>query len=377
MRRLSFENPEMMDILNHQAIHMDQAVTYCPEYMATRSMLNYPSRTSQVIRAVFLGQMDASEYSADAVFTSILSGQGERWQNFGEKPEGFLFTIMLGRELYAKKGFRAKELQNMKETVKANKEHYLPIEESCLEKWQASIPVSSRSKTGLLLDEATFVYAQKTGEKLGTFLRKKDIEVASDFGPYFTGFDYFAAGLIDEGIEVVKTLLNKWEKEGIKKMITLTGQSQYLFTTLLSYLELETDIEFISILDLAAELTTVNAYVYGGNYYTRFLRKEKVLNELTKNSEEKPILNCPEFLPQLEGNRRKNVVGIWTPPLCAEYHPVGMPEGIEEKIFRMSLSEIKKTDFKELVVCDPYSYHKLCESGYPKEGVVYYTEILK
>ena len=49
MRKLSFETPDIMDILNHQVIHMDQAVTYCPEYLVTGKMRNYPSRTAQII----------------------------------------------------------------------------------------------------------------------------------------------------------------------------------------------------------------------------------------------------------------------------------------------------------------------------------------
>ena len=54
MRKLSFETPDIMDILNHQVIHMDQAVTYCPEYLVTGKMRNYPSRTAQIISAVYL-----------------------------------------------------------------------------------------------------------------------------------------------------------------------------------------------------------------------------------------------------------------------------------------------------------------------------------
>ena len=38
MRKLSLENPEIIDILNHQVIHMDQGITYTPEYLATRKM---------------------------------------------------------------------------------------------------------------------------------------------------------------------------------------------------------------------------------------------------------------------------------------------------------------------------------------------------
>ena len=68
MRKLSFENPEMMDILNHQVIHMDQGVTNNPEYIATRAMRHYPSRTAQLIRSVYLGELPASPYGADMVF---------------------------------------------------------------------------------------------------------------------------------------------------------------------------------------------------------------------------------------------------------------------------------------------------------------------
>lgn len=39
MRKLSLENPEIIDILNHQVIHMDQGITYTPEYLATRKCL--------------------------------------------------------------------------------------------------------------------------------------------------------------------------------------------------------------------------------------------------------------------------------------------------------------------------------------------------
>ena len=114
MRKLSFDNPEMMDILNHQVIHMDQGVTNNPEYLATRAMRHYPSRTAQVIRSVYLGELPASAYGADMVFAPILSGQGERWQNFGENQNGYLLSVILGRELFLKAGFRKEEAECLK-----------------------------------------------------------------------------------------------------------------------------------------------------------------------------------------------------------------------------------------------------------------------
>lgn len=318
MRKLSFKNPDVMDIVNHQVIHMDQGITYTPEYIVTRKMRHYPSRTAQVIRSVYNGELPASQYGADNVFASILSGQGERWQNFGEDPNGYILTVMLGRELFYQKGFYKEEVDDLKETIRAN-DGFLPKDVKSIAAWEQALPMDKESRTGLLLDEATFAYAAGSREKLGTFLKKKEIKIAS-FGPYFTGFDYLANGCIDEGTAVIEGLLSDWKKQGLTRIITLTGQSQYIFTVLLSYLGLETDIEFISILDLADSFAAENAYIYGGSYFTRYVRKDRTLNELLVNTEEEPLLSAPEFLPELCADKRRNVVGIWTPPLCAEYH---------------------------------------------------------
>lgn len=377
MRKLSFENPEMMDILNHQVIHMDQGVTNNPEYIATRAMRHYPSRTAQLIRSVYLGELPASAYGADMVFAPILSGQGERWQNFGENQNGYLLSVILGRELFLKAGYRKEEVEELKAKVVANGGHVLPETEEITKNWKYELPIREESHVGLLLDEASYTYAYKTREKIGDLLSERGIGITPQIGPYFTGFDYLAAGLIDEGIEVVKKLLEEWKAAGLTKMVTLCGQTQYLFTVLLPWLGLETEIEFISILDLAESMDAENAYLYGGSYYIRYLRKDALLNELLKNTKEEPILTCPEFLPEVDGDKRKNVVGIWTPPLCAEYHTIGMPEGLADKIYADSLALMKECYFKKLVVCDPYAYHMLLEKGYPANGLLYFTEILK
>ena len=181
MRKLSLENPEIIDILNHQVIHMDQGITYTPEYLATRKMSNYPSRTAQIIRSVYLGELDASEYGAEMVFSPILSGQGERWQNFGEKPEGYLLSVMLGRELFYNKGQKKEELDALKAQIDKNN-GYLEKSATDIEAWEEALPINADSKTGLLLDEATFTYAKRSREKIGEFLQAKGITV-SEFGP--------------------------------------------------------------------------------------------------------------------------------------------------------------------------------------------------
>lgn len=377
MRKLSLEYPGMMDILNHQVIHMDQGVTNNPEYLATRAMRHYPSRTAQVIRSVYNKELPASKYGADIVFAPILSGQGERWQNFGENQNGYLLSVVLGRELFIKEGFRTEEARKLKERVEANDGHYLPQQETLTKKWKETIPVDAHSKDLLLLDEATYTYACAARENLETFFKKCEISFCPEIGPYFTGFDYFAAGLIEEAIEKAKQLVRKWEKLGIKRVVTLCGQSQYFFTTILSWFEIETEIQFVSILDLADSMEAEQAYLYGGSYFTRYLRKDNLLNQLLNNKEETPIPSCPEFLPEVDGDQRKNKVGIWTPPLCAEYHPMGMPKGLEDQIYEESLKQIKACHFKKMVVCDPFAYHSLLVHGYEANQLIYFTEIIK
>lgn len=383
MRKLSLENPDVMDIVNHQVIHMDQGITYTPEYVATRQMRHYPSRTAQIIRSVYNGELAAGQYGADTVFASILSGQGERWQNFGENPNGYILTVMLGRELFYKKGFYKEEVDALKETIAKN-DGFLPKDQESIDAWAQALPMNKESRTGLLLDEATFAYAAGSREKLGTFLKKKNM-IAS-FGPYFTGFDYLANGCIDEGTAVMEKLLAGWKEQGITTMITLTGQSQYMFTVLLPYLGLETDIEFISILDLAERFDAENAYIYGGSYLTRYVRKDGALNNLLVNTEEEHLLSAPEFLPELCADKRRNVVGIWTPPLCAEYNTLAHStdsekaadqKALEEQIYADSLAAIKEASFGTLLVCDPFAYKALQEHGYPKGKMVYYLDVIR
>ena len=368
MRKFSFENPEIMDILNHQAIHMDQAVTYCPEYIVTGATINYPSRTAQIIRAVYLGELEASEYGARAVFTPILSGQGERWQNFGELPDGYFISIVLGRELFLSKGFgrEAAEIIAAKETA---------ADDDQLAVWKEMIPSRDGSRLGLLLDEGTFKYAGSSRENLADFLQAKNICVNPDYTVYDTGFDDIAVGRIDQGISKIEKILDDYKKAGITRVLTLSGQAQYVFTRLLPYLGIETEIEFISILDLADKMDVKNAYIYGGSFYTRYLRMEKRFNDLAANTEETPLLSHPEFQPQVEGDVRRNIVGIWTPPISAEYQTAGTPGSMEDSLYDLAIGEIEKTSFGILVVCDPYAMKKLNDKGYTK--AVYYLDVLK
>ena len=82
---------------------------------------------------------------------------------------------------------------------------YLEKSATDIEAWEEALPINADSKTGLLLDEATFTYAKRSREKIGEFLQAKGITV-SEFGPYYTGFDHLASGFINEGIEEIHLL---------------------------------------------------------------------------------------------------------------------------------------------------------------------------
>lgn len=377
MRKFSFDNPEIMNMLNHQVIHMDQGVTYNPEYIATREMRFYPSRVAQIIRAVYNGELEASEYGANTVFAPILSGQGERWQNFGEDQNSYLLSLILGREMFIEKGFFQKEAAELLKKRIGISSDSNDDASAIASVWERELPLSKESHTGLLIDDVTFFLGEGTENRTGTFLREKGITVIPEFGPYFTGFDFLAAGLVEKAREVIRDLLVKWESLKITRMITLTGQSQYLFTVLLPYLELETGIEFISILDLADTMDVKNAYIYGGSFFTRYLRMDKKLNELTSSENEAAITSCPEFLPEIKGEKRRNIVGIWTPPLSCEYDPVGTPDELLDSIYDLSLNTIQNASFHQLVVCDPYAYNCLLKHGYPKKKLAYFLNLLK
>lgn len=368
MRKLSFENPEMIDILNHQVIHMDQGVSYNPEYLATRKMRYYPSRVSQIIRSVLTKEIEPTAYGAELVCTPMLSGQGERWQNFGENPNGYLITLALGRELFREAGL-------MEESVDPD-EGSETVDVQKLEKWERFLPVDPEAQYALFLDPETFSMGTKRAMEIGEFLEDKGIDIQPEFGPFETGFDLFANGRIDEAAAVIEERLREFEQMGVTRVITLTGQAQYTFTTLASLLGIESDLEFVHILEMADDLLASRAYIYGGSFLTRYLGMTGLLNELTHSHDEVRISAAPEFLPEVEGSARRNIVGIWTPPICPEYHPVGADREVHEKIYEQSLKTIENTSFDRILVCDPFAWQALIDHGYPQEKLVYFTSAL-
>lgn len=374
MRKFSLDNKIFADILKHQAVHMDQAVCYCPEYLATRDMCYYPSRVAQIIRAVWLGELEPSQFGADLVFSSLLSGLGERWQNFGESPNGYLFSQILGRELFLKHGFYREDADKLLETIASQGDHILPIDAHERQLWKEAIPVEEDSNICLFVDDATYAFCSSSAIHLGDFLNSLDIQVHEDIGPYFGGFEYFAMGLVDKGIAHFQKLIDQLEEKGIRRVITLTGQSHFLLTTLCEAVGISHELEIINILELATEITASKVYLYGGSFYTRFLGMSDLLNELTENQEEKPIHNSCEFLPFVEGDKRVNTVTMWGMPVCSEFILGTGDDKLLSSIGAMAVTDIKKAGGKEIIVCDPHAYFKLHRLGNTAQ---YYLDYLR
>lgn len=361
--------------VDQQAVHMDQGVCYCPEYIATRALRHYPSRVAQIARAVWLGQLPASDYGADIVFSSILSGQGERWQNFGEDQNDYLLCMLLFRELFVKKNFKAGAVASLRDEIRQNGGHIIKAGQKEASLWKEAVPTAAGSTTCLFADDATFAYTARCAGDLGAFLQARGISAQPEFGPFFGGFEYFAAGLIEEGCRHLSNLIDALQKRGVRRIITLGGQSQYLLTTLCDKLGIQHEFQVESVLSLCDSLEVKKGYIYGGSFFTRYLRLDGLLNRLTCAPEEHAIANSWEFVPLLQGEKRVNEVTIWQAPICAEYVPTGAQADILDKIYETGVEEIDRAGCEQLVVCDPYAYDALKKHGY-KKNLTYFTSLL-
>lgn len=362
--------------VDKQSVHMDQGACYCPEYIATGAMCHYPSRVAQVARAVWLDQLPASEYGSDIIFSSILSGQGERWQNFGEDQNDFLLCMMLFREMFVNKGFQSDAVDSLHNTIKENSGHIMKAAPDAYDLWRESLPLAEDSTTCLFVDDATFACTSHCAYDLGIFLKSRGITVHPQFGPFFGGFEYFAAGLIDEGYQHLSDLVQTLQNNGVRNVITLSGQSQYLLTTLCDKLGIRHELHVKSVLSLCESLNVTKGYIYGGSFFTRYLRMDGLLNRLSCASGERPVTNSWEFVPLLQGEKRTNKLTIWQAPVCAEFIPFGAQPDMLNKIYEAGMEEIHRASHRQLVVCDPYAYSALKKHGC-NDNMVYFTSILK
>ncbi|MDR1136753.1 MAG: hypothetical protein LBK91_00395, partial [Synergistaceae bacterium] len=222
VKNYSFDNEDFGAALTKQAIHMDQGTCYNPEYLAVRQVSLYPSRVAQIIRAVYLGELKASRRGAEIVFSSILSGQGERWQNFSEPESDFLHCLILGRELFAERGL-SPIAHGESLDVKAS-----PGRDAF---WKESITLRPDGDCHLFIDDASFEYTGGAPSKLGKFLEKKGVKV-SGYSSSSTGFAPLAHGFVGEGIKLLSDLVERLKATKARKVMTVSGQGKYALTVL-------------------------------------------------------------------------------------------------------------------------------------------------
>ncbi len=358
MRNYTLKNYE--DKLNKQVVHMDQAVCYCPEFRATKKMHDYPSRKLQLARAVYKGELEGNDYITNIMFKSILSRQGERWQNFGECPEDCTDAMILSREMLVKQGFAKSTINELKATLKDNNGHIFKETEELNAKWKKYMPLSEASSIYLMLDDATYTYASESARLMGEFFSKKEIAFYPEIKSTYMGWEYFAYGLIDEGQEHFKKIIEELEDKEIDTIVTLTGQSHYIWKTFLEKLDLQHNFRIVNILEYSEQLK-VNSptYLYAGTFYTRYLRMENDINGLVVNDKEEVIKNSAEFNPLLTADKRINKVTIWQKPISAEYLLLGMEEEVKNYILEDALADIKKGTQNMTIVFEPFAYNKL------------------
>jgi hypothetical protein len=363
----SFENAKYAERLTRCALHMDQGASYNPEYLATRDMGLYPSRVAQIIRAVWLGELEAAPRGAEIVFASVLSGQGERWQNFGEDQNDFLHCVILGRELFVKKGLRADVPRESLEVGRSGGREAL---------WARSIDIDPEGDSALFVDDASFEYTGGSPARLGEFLNRRGVRIRKlSFGP--TGFSLMAHGFADDGAKRLAALADELNGSGAKKVVTVSGQAAWSLTALADELGVRRNFEVVDILDIAGSIESDRAFLYGGSFYARFLGKANRLTGLSKNSRETPISNSPEFLPLYNADKRLNGVNIWERPIGAEYLNLHSGAAMLEKIRDSALNEIRRSSFSQLIVCEPFAFNALREMGFAKGRMEYFWDVLK
>ncbi len=364
------------ELLDKQVIHMDQGACYCPEYRATRLMRHYPSRKLQFARSVLTGELSASEGIASMLFQSILSGQGERWQNFDESPDELLSAMLRARKMMVSKGNGSEVVDALKGRLEHHGGHLYPVDETVEQLWPRHIPTSPESKTALMLDDATVELTDGAAREFGDFFESRGERFHPDFVRRFPGWELFAHGLIDEGTAHLEGIIRELEAKGVKTLVTLTGQTQYLFARMPRMLGIEHRLRVVNVLELIERLRVDRpVYLYAGSFYARYLQMSERLNELVPNSQERLIRNSPERVPLLDGDRRVNRVTIWQKPAVAEYVLFGMDEDITARILEEAVQDIRKAHQSQTVVFDPHAYHALRRTMTDEE-VLYFSQLL-
>jgi hypothetical protein len=392
MRQFTLENYE--NASDRQVVHMDQGVCYCPEFRATRAMRDYPSRKLQLARAVYRGEMEPTPFLGRTVLHSILSRQGERWQNFREDPEDWTDCMILCRQMLLGKGANTETAGELESIVARNNGHVLDVQ-AAVQDWRSAFArvygseqnagtgytghsgnSGGGGKTVVFLDDATCVYGREYAHAAARFLRARGITLHKPVEPVYDGWEYFVYGLVDKGVERAREVVAALEKDGVDTVITLSGRTEYLLTRFYPKIGVNHGFRVVGILDMADRLQVAGpTYVYAGSFYTRFLGKSRKINDLVPNPQETVLKRSEEFTPILDAPNRVNTVNIWQKPAAAEHLLLGFPETSRSAILQDAVEDIHSVPHAQVAVLDPWAYHAL-KTECPRDRVVFYPELL-
>jgi hypothetical protein len=374
---ISYKLENYIEELDKQVISMDQGLSYNPEFRATNEMHDYPSRKAQLIRSLYSGELEVSKYNAEIIYQSILSRQGERWQNFGESPEDYTDIMVFGREMISRSGIMNGELEKIIVQIADNFGHLLKIDEDEFTDCLKAIPQAAESENYLFIDDQTLKYVPDALKKLGSYFADQDIDFCPELEHHYPGWEYCVYGLIEQGKTHLRELFAKLKEKNIKNIITITGQSHYLLKYFADKLGIEHDFKIINILDILEELKTEqNVYLHAGSFYSRYLKYNEKINQLLAAETDSILPSSIEFLPLYNKGPRMNQVNIWQFPLTAEYELYLFPEEIREAIYKDGLRQIEKSIHEKLIVFDPYAFKVLNDHDYA-EDYGYFTDLIE
>ncbi len=338
----------------HQVIHMDQAVCYCPEYRATRMLHDYPSRRLQLAWAVYQGQMPLTDAIGEINFSSILSRQGERWQNFRECEEDCTDVTILCREMLLEKGYRPACTQALKEAMASGNGRLYPAAAA----WD--LPADPASDTAILLDEETANFAGEYEAPFKAWLSARGMTFKNPAAPVCLGFEYFACGLVAEGRKHLEDLIGLYQDMKTEKVLVLSAKAKYMLTTFAAKLGLAVGFEVLYLPELMQPIDTAEkTYVYAGSFNLRYLRNEALLNALipAETDEKEPF--STEFNPLVKGNKRVNCLTIWQKPIGAEYRLFAADPAMTEAIAGDAFADIEKSGAAQIIVLEPTAIEPL------------------
>ena len=364
MMEYTLENYQ--DILLRQVIHMDQAVCYCPEFRATKMMHYYPSRRLQLARAIYKDEMKLSNYAGDINFASILSRQGERWQNFGESQEDCTDVTILARKMFLDKGYESSATNAFIKEIEEGKFNLDVV-------WD--LPVDKDSKLAILVDNDTAMI-DGVKDHFNKYCQDNHLSFADSGKATYLGFEFFAYGLIDQGVEYLNSLVDDLHKLNIDKLLVLAPKAAYLLREFVKKVGIKVNFKVEYLPEILKPIPQQErTYVYAGSFNLRYLRNADILNDLIPCTSELQVATSQEFIPLLLGNSRINKLTIWQKPIYAEYKLFNPDQKMLKAIIDDALYDIKKANADQVLVFEPTAYHFL-KKYLPDCKVKYYLELL-